>query len=743
MRFSGLSAGAAALALSTLVNTVVAKEDPCSVFAKKRGNRTQGLDAKLWLACIKNVPFNQDRSEKTILGLRRMLGLQSSVVYHLNPPAELELQPFNVNKTLDEIEQKVKNKSNTYKSNWEFDYDLVKMFYRFRDGHTLYEPACTHGYQYVHQYPVIAMADNTTGTPEIYHIHKNYTTGSWQQGVLGQKISKINDMPAADYIRDFTKNSPEFFSFVDPDARWNEMMYSLPAGDSRGRFAKRQLWNGEDITLTWANGTKTKVEWTLTLYPTMVKDGKLKFKDTKGLEKVCFLSKKEIKKITPRKPKNKKKKPKKKKVVAAPKKKKAPKKPEGYPQFAHVGPEHTINSFILPKDKKTAVLTIRKFSVKAMDDDKFILAFQKFVKDSIIRWKKDGVERLIIDVTGNGGGKVILPYDVITQFFPQKAAFTSINMRWSPTTWAYMKSIRQGKAADIFTDMDGKDFKNQADWLGPQPGPQGEYFTKRWKQDYMQLAADDYKLDITHNTTQPFSHENIIVVSNGICASACHSFVEGMQEQGVRTVAYGGRPDRTKLMQAVGGTKGGKVLPFRSIISGLKKGVKNATLVDRPFEEWFPPPIPVRLTAATINSENKFRRGSDTPLEFTITPACQRLSITRETFTDVMTLWQQARDAAWDDKGVPKKCMSAAPAIPGRPTTSTTKKTKNLPLKNLGKNKKTAKKVIKKKVVKGKKVIKKVTNKKKAKQVIVGTKRYSLTNIRKAVWDLLTAAGVR
>lgn len=447
-----------------------------------------------------------------------MLGVQSSVVYHLNPPPELELTPFNLNKTLDQIMDKVKSKDHSYKNNWEFDFDVVRMFYRFRDGHTLYEPACTHGFQYVHQYPIVAMANSTTGQPDIYHVHKNYTSGSWQQGQLGSKIVKINGQKATDYIREFTKNSPEFFSFVDPDARWNEMMYSLPAGDTRGRFAKRQLWNGEDLILTWANGSTTNVEWTLTLFPTMVKNGELRFNDTKGLEKVCFLDEKELKKITPRKPKPKKdkkttKKAAKKMPAPVVSTKKPPKKPEGYPPMLAIGPEYTINSFLLKKDKKTAVLTIRKFSVAAMQQDKFIIAFQKFVKEQLAKWKKDGVERLIIDVTGNGGGKVILPYDLLSQFFPNKAAFTSINMRWSPTTWAYMKSIRQGGAADMFKDMNGKDFKSQSDWLGPLKGDGGEYFSKRWKQDYMQLAKDDYKLDITHNGTQPFKTENIIVVS--------------------------------------------------------------------------------------------------------------------------------------------------------------------------------------------------------------------------------------
>jgi hypothetical protein len=97
-----------------------------------------GLDAKLFLRCIKNVPFNATKGSTTIANLRIFFGLDTLGEYYIDPPtSELELQPFNINKTLDRIDSNIRN--NAYDSNWAFDYDVVKMFQLFRDGHTDYE----------------------------------------------------------------------------------------------------------------------------------------------------------------------------------------------------------------------------------------------------------------------------------------------------------------------------------------------------------------------------------------------------------------------------------------------------------------------------------------------------------------------------------------------------------------------------------------------------------------------------
>jgi hypothetical protein len=97
-----------------------------------------GLDAALFRKCIQNVPFDKEKAEKTVKNVRRFMLLESSSDYYIDPPTtELELQPFNLNKTFDTIESNIEKE--VYKNNWSWEYDMVQLFQLYRDGHTDYE----------------------------------------------------------------------------------------------------------------------------------------------------------------------------------------------------------------------------------------------------------------------------------------------------------------------------------------------------------------------------------------------------------------------------------------------------------------------------------------------------------------------------------------------------------------------------------------------------------------------------
>lgn len=73
-----------------------------------------------------------------VKNLRLFMELESSTDYWIDPPTvELDLVPFNLNKTFDKIQTNVEK--DVYNNNWSFDYDMVQMFQLFRDGHTDYE----------------------------------------------------------------------------------------------------------------------------------------------------------------------------------------------------------------------------------------------------------------------------------------------------------------------------------------------------------------------------------------------------------------------------------------------------------------------------------------------------------------------------------------------------------------------------------------------------------------------------
>ena len=77
--------------------------------------------------------------------------------------------------------------------------------------------------------------------------------------------------------------------------------------------------------------------------------------------------------------------------------------------------------------------------------------------------------------------------------------------------------------------------------------------------------------------------EDIIILTDGVCASACPIFTGWMQRLGdIRTVAIGGRP-LAAPMQAMGGTKGGVVLD-NTVVQDAVRITLNATKSLVPYD---------------------------------------------------------------------------------------------------------------------------------------------------------------
>ena len=134
-------------------------------------------------------------------------------------------------------------------------------------------------------------------------------------------------------------------------------------------------------------------------------------------------------------------------------------------------------------------------------------------------------------------------------------------------------------AFNYMTDLDKNyqpftswDDKNGPHLKGPGPDPYTDLF--RWNlTDVLTpinsggIYVSGY-LERANITQQPFAAENIIIVTDGYCASTCTIFAELMRQQaGIQTVILGGRPN-TGIAQAVGGVKGTNSLDYgKSIVT--------------------------------------------------------------------------------------------------------------------------------------------------------------------------------
>jgi len=497
-----------------------------------------GITGEDWRKCILAVPFNEPFARQTINAFRVIFDLESSTGYHENPPPELELPPFSLNATFDMIEEKINSKA--YQNHWSFEYDLMVLFNRYRDGHTSLNTMCMHGYYWVHAYPIVLFEEKVKGKKvwEAWTVEKDWNAKNWQAAKLGDKLVMINDQPALEWLAQYTRMSMESFAYVDPDSRMKQMEFTVPTGLSRGMFAKRQMWDGEELSIQWANGTRRNVPWTIQFTSQMVTDGKFRFNNVESLEKLCFLNTTEMEKlILPQPPPRARRRSEVTRLgeilidKSTPvlerrsidiRKRQEPvvvERPNGYPPARISGPEFAVESFILRSDPETAIIRFGTFKEQNQNTFKeFSKDFQNFIAEELVSLKKDGVKRLMVDVSHNGGGQAVLPYDVLNQLFPEKQKFSSMNIRWSPTTWALVQNMDDGKYMDYYRDENMQDFKSKEQWLGPIYRD-GGWYSPKWKQDFEQYAQEASSIDLNHTGPQPFETKNIIVAS--ACLTKC------------------------------------------------------------------------------------------------------------------------------------------------------------------------------------------------------------------------------
>lgn len=177
------------------------------------------------------------------------------------------------------------------------------------------------------------------------------------------------------------------------------------------------------------------------------------------------------------------------------------------------------------------------------------------------------------------------------------------------------------------------------------------------------------------NPSSPvFQPENVVVISDGTCAGAC-TLLTGLltRQQGVRSIAFGGRPINAP-MQVMGGTKGAQAVTFAMI---AEAAAQAATLSPNGSADGLPdtgpPPLNPPLSAlGTCNFRNAYSQSAtaanrDPPLQFVYQPANCKRFITAAEYLDIEAHWAVAADVAWGGaKCVPNSTANADGTIGDR-----------------------------------------------------------------------------
>lgn len=522
--------------------------------------------------CLANIPLDVPTSLTAINQLRKYLSFYSASIYWTNPPApELELEAININATLDAIEAGVK--AGAYTNDYAVNKELYDLVMNRWDGHTRFQPVCLAGFIYAHPYELVSIASRPDSLPKI---HLATVTLDQSDIIVGPEVMGINGNKPEKYLSWLSGvNSPH--GFLDPDTRWNDNFVRRYGSGQlvNGNFARRRIYDPEPIVISLANKTDLTVEWKAYFKPSKVAasipgpDGTAvhdmnAWNDTDSFyENFCLRSDAETEALfatqdaliasagstaaaassgrvpTIKIPTH--------ELMNHQHRRSSSIEKRGNPALAsnwsttiYMTPYPDLMSYTR-LDAETAVLVVAAFENEGdKNSNAFSHVFVQFLTDAIGNSTANGIKKLIIDVSGNGGGQVALGPIFAQLLFPESLNTYATNLHWNPYLFDTYVNGNVSRVADSDDDVKsqmktpyGYAFSSYEEELA-RNYRDGDYFTPI---SYMNGEFTDEVEEVGYNKVkgnstsprQPFRTENVVVVSDGWCGSTCTVMTEKLR----------------------------------------------------------------------------------------------------------------------------------------------------------------------------------------------------------------------
>ncbi|KIM40180.1 hypothetical protein M413DRAFT_446340 [Hebeloma cylindrosporum] len=216
------------------------------------------------------------------------------------------------------------------------------------------------------------------------------------------------------------------------------------------------------------------------------------------------------------------------------------------PNIPALNQSYSVAQFYMLKDNVTGVLALGSFSAKNFT------AFGISLLSGLQELKTAGAERLIVDVTNNGGGYICIAHWLHRIIIgPKKSTEPQAGLdsttRAGPVARLIVESIVSGGDPEEllsynpiqWTNASHHPFPAASEWLKPVDVTING---RRLGQE-----CQPFKWDPPEDGL--FEPRNILIVSNGRCASSCSLFSITMSKSdGVRTVVVGGKTTFGKII---------------------------------------------------------------------------------------------------------------------------------------------------------------------------------------------------
>ncbi|KAL1755659.1 hypothetical protein FB107DRAFT_274673 [Schizophyllum commune] len=255
------------------------------------------------------------------------------------------------------------------------------------------------------------------------------------------------------------------------------------------------------------------------------------------------------------------------------------------PSVPALNESYSVAQFYKLNESDTGVLVLGSFSARNFS------AFQESLLNGLVALKARGAENLIVDVTNNGGGYICIAHwlhRIIVGPKPtsEPQAGLDTTTRAGPLAQLIVRRIAEGADPEeqlLYNPVQWRNathqpFPVESDWLEPEKviiNGHEDAFSQR-------MGQECQPFDMDPPSEALFDPANVVIMSNGRCASSCSLFSITMaKEEGVRTLVYGGRADTP---QQYCGVVGGQSTDFSTIDTEIKSvQLKNHTLAPPDF----------------------------------------------------------------------------------------------------------------------------------------------------------------
>ncbi|PIG90228.1 peptidase S41 family protein [Aspergillus arachidicola] len=624
-------------------------------------NKISGIPGHLAYDCLRSMPFRSDLAVRFVDDYAKYLQFHATASMLKDPPSGYISTGVDLWGGLQRIRQKASD--NVYSSQYDFDSDLKYLTSRANDGHLSVGLCSLEIMHFEHDMPLVSISPDGVQLPRIYTYYDAEMKLRGTEAAISS-VYRIEDMDPVYYLQ---ANIGVTIGLQDPDARYNHLFPS-PAAAFSGMYTgglwtnNLGSWPGKaNQTVEFSNGTRLTVETTASV----TLDRGLDFSSGESLFQTACLPNK------------------------------ASRPPDPHPALAVGKPPYSIplggssmypapivhhekelvRGYYLHEERLDDVAVLQLPTFRLTGESPVSLA--RVAVQFLERARKDGKEKLIIDLSNNMGGDINLGFNLFRIFFPDKRIYTATRF---PSTELI------GLMGRVFSSPQGHEAVHHDNTLDlplifqNAVTPDHRHSFSSWEKLFgpAEIAGQNMShLHATYNfttastednpisgyggiefgpSTQAFHAENIIVMTNGICASTCTILARLLKEQG------------SSPMQLLGGSKGGQYWSLVTVSHYIEKAREIAVDASRAgspvlsadelarFLELAPPPLtgfPMRIDSrggSGVNFRNEYdEKDPTTPLQFVYEAADCRLFWTAKNYVFPGSSWVAAADAMFGD----------------------------------------------------------------------------------------------